>query len=310
MCIRDSVVGGATSENAAPSDAAFILDVGAARFTEIPARLPEPRIGHTATLLPDGRVLIVGGKRSAGSLSLSTLVESFVVFDPLTDSFSSLPLSGLPVRQVRHVAWAADVSGETRLFVYGGEGDVSFGSTPRIGTRSDVRTFRIDRMRAEAIGVGANGIGIVLESLAGHTAVPLAPGAGVPLEVLIAGGRASGAVAEGVGFRIGVNASGGLLETTAATPLQPRIGAASALLVPGVVGLFGGRSAGGTDVTDRVELYVAAIDRYVRVPASSALVGRTGAAATFLGGGRILVTGGVPSSGTALAPSLLFSHDL
>lgn len=307
---RVLVTGGAARQGGPASDAVFVLTPGATRFTLLSARLPEPRAGHTATLLPDGRVLFTGGRRGAGSLSLSALVESFVVFDPRTDTFGALPVVGASVRQTRHVAWAAQVDGETRVYVYGGDGDVGFGGTSRLGVRSDVRTFRVDRATAEAIGVGANGAGVILESLAGHAAVPLSREFGLPLSVLVAGGRRSGAVVDGIGFRTGVNGEGRLVETTAATPLQPRTDAASALLVPGVAGLFGGRTAGTGDVTDRVELYLSAIDRYVRIPPSGALVGRAGAAATFLGDGRILITGGVPSSGTALATSLFFTHDL
>lgn len=307
---RVLVVGGAAQQGGPASDAAFILGPGDSRFTALSARLPEPRAGHTATLLPDGRVLVVGGARVEGTPALDDLVASFVVFDPRTGLFSTLAVSGLSVRQTRHVAWAAEVGGETRLYVYGGDGDVGFSGTPRLGVRSDVRTFRVDPTTAEAIGVGASGAGIVLDALAGHAAVPLSREFAAPLSVLVAGGRRSGAVVDGIGFRTGVNSAGRLVETTAAAPLQPRTDAASVLLVPGVAALFGGRTVGPGDVTDRVELYISAINRYVRVPASGGLVARTGAAATFLGDGRILLTGGVPSSGTALAPSLLFTHDL
>ncbi len=308
---RVLLTGGAATAGGVASDLAFVLNPGTSRFERLDARMPEGRTGHTATRLPDGRVLLVGGARRDGATAIADLVEPVVVFDPRTNAFSALPVTGAPVRNTRHAAWAVAVAGETRLYVLGGEGDVAYGAAPRFGTRSDLRTFQILPAGVEAVGVGASGgVGLLFESLAGHTATPLTPDIGAPRRVVVAGARAQGAIAEGVGFTIAVGADGRLSETTAASPQLPRIDHASALLAPGVVGVFGGRQVGSGAVTDRVELYLAAADRYVVVPASSARVGRAGASATFLGTGRILVVGGLPPGGGTLATSSLFSYDL
>ena len=305
------VTGGAPAAGAAASDVAFVLAPGKARFDRLDARLPEARSGHTATLLPDGRVLIVGGTRSDGARSIGELVESVVVFDPARNAFSALPLTGAPIRNTRHAAWAAAVAGETRLYVLGGDGDVAYGAQPRFGVRSDLRTFRVLSDRVEAVGVGAaQGVGTIFEALAGHTATPLGAALDAPRRIVVAGARAQGAVTEGVGFAIGVASTGQLSETTAPPPRLPRTDHAAALLAPGVTGVFGGRQASTGTATDRVELFIAAANRYVLVPAFDARVGRTGASATFLGNRRILVVGGVPPGGGALATSLYFAYDL
>jgi hypothetical protein len=58
--------------------------------------LAEARTDHTATLLDDGRVLIVGGRSSSGALATCE------IFDPLTDTLSAGP--ALPDPRSQHVA--------------------------------------------------------------------------------------------------------------------------------------------------------------------------------------------------------------
>ena len=61
------------------------------------ARATEAREDHTATLLPDGRVLIVGGKDGVGGER-----KSAEVWDPETASFG--PAGSLAERRDRHTA--------------------------------------------------------------------------------------------------------------------------------------------------------------------------------------------------------------
>lgn len=58
------------------------------------------RAGHTATLLPDGRVLIVGGRNASSALS------SAEIFDPSTGSFSAA--ANLSVARFNHTATLAN----------------------------------------------------------------------------------------------------------------------------------------------------------------------------------------------------------
>jgi hypothetical protein len=82
---RVLVVGGQTAGEGAPlgiSRSAEIWDPRTGQFRLLGATLATPRAGHTATLMPDGRVLIVGGFSTAGGYNF---VE---VFDPATESFA------------------------------------------------------------------------------------------------------------------------------------------------------------------------------------------------------------------------------
>src|SRR5919197_1445071 len=65
------------------------------------ADLQVARQGHTATLLADGRVLIVGGEKK--STSGPVLVSEAEIFDPNSGTFSLVPASSI-VPRVDHAA--------------------------------------------------------------------------------------------------------------------------------------------------------------------------------------------------------------
>jgi hypothetical protein len=52
--------------------------------------LTTPRANHTATLLPDGRVLVVGGENSAGDFAV---VDTAEVFDPVANSWTTIGMN-------------------------------------------------------------------------------------------------------------------------------------------------------------------------------------------------------------------------
>jgi len=74
--------------NAAGAEAVWALEVpvtGPGTFQELPASLIERRSDHSATLLPDGRVLIAGGQGSGGTL------DTTEIFDPWVNTFTRGP---------------------------------------------------------------------------------------------------------------------------------------------------------------------------------------------------------------------------
>jgi hypothetical protein len=82
---RVLVTGGQTAGEGAPlgiSRSAEIWDPATGQFRLLGATLVAPRAGHTATLMPDGRVLVVGG------FSTGRGYEFAEVFDPTTETFA------------------------------------------------------------------------------------------------------------------------------------------------------------------------------------------------------------------------------
>ncbi|MHC4379012.1 MAG: Kelch repeat-containing protein [Planctomycetota bacterium] len=123
--------------------------------------------GHTATALPDGRVLLAGGGGDDGS-GTSSGANQVSLFDPQTQSFTTLPFT-LNVGRVAHVA---SLLNDGRVFVCGGTDD--------LGAATNT---------AEIIDVAA-GTATLVPNMAvpriGHSATTLADG-----RVWVAGGITS-----------------------------------------------------------------------------------------------------------------------
>jgi N-acetylneuraminic acid mutarotase len=77
------LVAGGLSDSSDLLDSAELYDPTTGIFTATtPNNMTEPRVGHTATLLDDGKVLITGGH------SVSSLLASAELYDPSTGRFS------------------------------------------------------------------------------------------------------------------------------------------------------------------------------------------------------------------------------
>lgn len=89
-------------------------------FTAV-GSMAKQRADHAALLLPDGRVLVTGGSRPNGPGFLEDLDDA-EVFDPLTNTFSTLPNLMSHTRATHGM-----VPGPLGTFVLGGGSDVDFG---------------------------------------------------------------------------------------------------------------------------------------------------------------------------------------
>ncbi len=92
------------------SPSAEIWDPATRSFRRLSSTMLEPRANHTMTLLPDGRVLIVGGYSNAEAPLFAE------VFDPATEQFSSLRVWFSP--RAEHAAF---VQADGQVLIVGGE---------------------------------------------------------------------------------------------------------------------------------------------------------------------------------------------
>jgi len=84
--------GQADNNNGDGVDTAEVFDPSTRSFTSLAARMNSPRGGHSATTLPNGKVLVAGGfNRGPGTLTVAA-----EIFDPTTRTFA--PLSGQMIR--------------------------------------------------------------------------------------------------------------------------------------------------------------------------------------------------------------------
>lgn len=121
---RVLVTGGIGSSGAAAPfgflATAEIWDPATGQFRLLDAVMSAPRVGHSAALLPDGRVLIIGGWTSVTSYALAE------IFDPATEEFTAVEAADRRVRFEHSTVQLED--GSVLVLggaVLGGEGDIS-----------------------------------------------------------------------------------------------------------------------------------------------------------------------------------------
>ena len=232
------------------------------------------RWDHTATLLPDGRVLVIGG------MDPDRTLESAEAWDPATDNFG--PAGSLAEARSSHTA---TLLSDGRVLVVGGYG----------GPCQDPGTLSCD-WDGEGVlasaevwvpGTGTFGpAGSLTVAREHHTATLLADAS-----VLVVGGRdidgnrlASAAVWD-PGFDT-FSQTGSLAEA--------RSSHTATLLLDGRVLVVGG-FGGGSSVLASAEVWDPATASFS--PAGSLAEGRGGHTATLLPDGRVLVVGGYGDDG-------------
>lgn len=159
---RFLITGGYSTAQRHTLRTAEIYDPRTDRFEALPARLHFPRFGHTGVLLPDGRVLLVGGKLEETNED----VRPTELFDPRRRTFS---ISGaLAVGRDRCTAWTlpgvtlADGTVRTRVLIAGGSAQEGGTIPARRCELYDVRTGTLepgpdllrDRMAHTATALG------------------------------------------------------------------------------------------------------------------------------------------------------------
>ena len=261
-----------------PVTTAEIFDSATGSFS--PAGTPQvPRAYHTATLLADGTVLIVGGVLGVPDLLSGGSVPALAsaeIYDPVTNSFSSV--GGMSNRRVNHTATL--LPSGMALIVGGAPVSVGFP-----GATGDATAELYDPVAHTFSLAGA-----MATPRFGHTATLLPTGS-----VLIAGGSASGETAPVFNGRdptdsVEIFDFRTKLWSTAATMNSPRAFHTATLLPSGQV-LFAGDSQMSFP-HGRADLYDP--QSGASAPVGSMVVGwRYRHVATLMPDGSVLVVGGV-----------------
>lgn len=293
------VVGGSSRYGTTARVDGVLLPPNAAQFRPMVEQLHVPRVGHTATALPDGRVLIVGGSRHSLVSTVENLVETVEIYDPSTERFTIIPYSGAPIRRAYHTAVLRPDPDEIILDLFGGEGDIQYTPSPLLGTRNDIRSFELrnDSLVALSPAPGPN-LGF---SFAGHTQTPLHGGR--TEKMLIAGTHDGEGSNRSFGAIVEYGIPNGLLPRTVASMIVPRTHHAAERLASGRVLVFGGREGPPSTAIRDPEIYVEEAERFFRFSQSTGSARRFGLTATKFPNQRILFLGGFSPTGEGVTIS-------
>ena len=304
------VIGG-TERLAGPAHSdAFRLLPGGPRFEPIADTLNVARTGHTATRLPDGRILILGGGRKNDVGNILDLVETVEIFDPATEQFDVVPFSGQPIRRALHTAVLRSVDSQLIVDLYGGRGDIRYGDEPRVGIRRDLRSFEFVGDSLVALNTLASAP-FLDAAISGHTETSVVAAApGVLNSYLILGAFFDNVGTDEVSFRVDYTAPPDIFLTDAAPMTIPRTRHAAGTLGNGFLAVFGGRQGSISSVLNRNELYNDQVNLFFRLPDLSPSVKRFGHTATNLSAQRILLVGGFAADGNSLAFSEFFDASI
>ncbi|MDA0378401.1 MAG: kelch repeat-containing protein [Bacteroidetes bacterium] len=303
------LIGGSVQPGGFGTFDAWRLAPGANRFRPDRQQTLAPRVGHTATLLEDGRILLVGGGLFGNVEKVDDLVSTVEIFDPASGFFKEVPVEGPPIRRMYHTALLRSVGGIPFVVILGGRGDVQYTPSSVLGIRQDMRTFEL---RNDSLISRSPAVGPFIRSMAGHTQVPLDPGQpGRAARYLVTGVDFDQAY-EPVALTMDFQAAAGI-DVVDTTPLQvPRIRHASAALMPGIVAHFGGRRVQDDVLVESGEVHVLEAGRSFRFPPGlDALLPRAyGQTATLMWDGRIALIGGFDADGEGLDAVDFVSLDL
>ena len=279
------ITGGATDASETALSSAELYDPVAGTFTATAGPMTTARVSHTATLLQNGKVLIVGGDVIFYNGIANTNIQSLAsaeIFDPSTGTFTAT--GSLSVARESHTATLLN---DGRVLVAGGSDGTVGNPTPAATIYATTELFDPTKGTFTSAGMMTSGRDFFTASL-------LSSG-----KVLAAGGAASG----------GFLATADLFDPTstsfAATGnmTATRFYHDASLLNDGTVLL-----TGGSDANDRA---LASAEVYDPTAGTFAITGsmltaRVWHTSTLLPNGKVLVTGGAGNSSTLVATAELY----
>lgn len=246
--------------------------------------IPNARDGHTATLLHDGRVLVVGGRNSSG-----VALSSAQIYNPATGAWTAA--SSLATPRFGHVAVMLQ---NGRVLVAGGQNSGGYLRdtvifNPVTGQWASGPLLNTARAGATATLLPTTASPAPEAPAASQFIVSPAPPADA--RVLIAGGENSGrTLASAELFNPAANGGAGAWNNTASMT-TPRRDHTATLAPGGFVVITGGRN--GSTPLKSVEMYFPNNSPSpIWFPTTNMSVARYAHTATALENGRVLVVGG------------------
>jgi N-acetylneuraminic acid mutarotase len=288
--------------------------------------LTTARMNHTATLLPNGKVLIAGGLFTLGLVAPPTVLTNAEIFDPVTGT--STPTGPLNNARYGHTA---TLLSNGKVLVAGGRNLSSVLSSmelydPNTGTWTSLPPLNFGRYNHTATllsdmevlftgGTGSTGavssaeryaIGSFAEltgnlnsARSAHTATFLSNG-----KVLVIGGKGTNGATLASAELFDPNSGfSGTWTMTSNSLANARQFHTATLLPNGKVLVAGGERTNGVTLSS-VELYDPASG--VWTAASDLNFAREFHSATLLPNGEVLVAGGSPDGGTAMASTEIY----
>lgn len=299
------VTGGAPSLFQTSVNNAFILPPGAAAFEPVQNQMVRPRYGHTATLLPDGRVLILGGSSASAATNVSQLISEAEIYDPVTGRFTEVAFEdeNAPLLRMEHVTFLSQGPTSLIIDVYGGLGEDLTSFSDRLAILGDIQSFRFSDNTLSAFS------SFVSEQIQPSYAMASTP---LSSEETLSNGRfvVSGATflesgPSNINFSVDFNASP--IQVNILNRLAvPRLQHAAAPLVPGITAIFGGFQGSIQTATNSTEVFVELNDRFTSIDSRVSTRRRFAHTATKLPSGRILILGGYSDTGDAISASEYF----
>ena len=259
---------------------AELYDPAAGTFTPagIFGSMTTARASHTATLLPNGMVLIAGGE-DFNSYGQTTSLASAELYDPVAVTFTAT--GNMTTSRAAHTA---TLLGNGKVLIAGGyeSGNILASAElydPSTGTFTATGSMTAARL--------------------GHTATLLQSG-----KVLIAGGNDDNNYLASAELYDPV-----VVTFTAAGNMTTSRAAHTATLLPsGMVLVAGGDGGNGENPVASSELYDPTARTFSVTGNLTATVARAAHTATLLGNGKVLIAGGEGEYGVSLASAVLYDE--
>lgn len=300
------VAGGAASTSQAAFQAAFLLPLNGTAFSRLAEDMLTARIGHTASLLPDGRVLILGGSNSAALSNVSQLVTNAEVYDPSTQRFKPVTVKGAPLKRAYHVAFVSPGSTNPIIDIYGGRGPSANANSELLINRRDFRTFTLIGDTLQSLSLDGEIIQDIGPAFGVASAKITPPSPQEPGSYLITGTEFLESEQTSVNFTIDF-ASAPIRIDLLPPHRIPRTFHTAVSLEEGLLIFSGGFQGTQGTALNSSEIYLASAERFLviddRVPTRPQFLHT----ATKLPSERILMLGGFSRTGEAITEAQYFT---